>query len=76
MTRIAPGVRTPNLYSRRDYGRPGVDYAYPVGVEPSRELIATATIALTKKRPAGAEDVFNAATVRDTLRVEMLAPGR
>ncbi|MGH8501562.1 MAG: CC0125/CC1285 family lipoprotein [Gammaproteobacteria bacterium] len=69
------GVRTPIVrYYRRDYGRPGVDYAYPIGVEPSRDLIATATIALIKKRQAGANNVFDAETLRERLAPKVVSP--
>lgn len=58
------GVRTPIIrYYGRNYG-PGVDYAYPVGVEPSRELIISATVTLTDRRRSDASNVFDAHTLR------------
>lgn len=62
----AGGVRTPLLRYE----------GLPVGVEPSRQLIATATVILGTVMPSRAGEVFDAATVKDHLRAEMLPPGQ
>ncbi len=46
----------------------------PVGVEPSPQLIATATIAFTEGKQSGAENVFNAVEVRERLRTKIAMP--
>jgi hypothetical protein len=67
------GVRTPVLryYDYSAYGYPV--YSYPVGVEPSRQLIATATIALTER--GRANNVFDAQQIRDRLKPQLLSSG-
>jgi hypothetical protein len=47
---------------------------YPVGVEPSRQLIATATIVLSDRKQAGAENVFDAAEIKQSLEPNIVYP--
>lgn len=48
----------------------------PVGVEPSRELIATTTIALTQDRHEGARNVFDAAKIMNALKPKIFPSTR
>lgn len=47
---------------------------YPVGVEPSRQLIATATIAVSEGKQEGAQNVFDAAEVKQRLGSNIVFP--
>jgi hypothetical protein len=56
-------------------GVPLVKYeGYPVGVVPSRQLIATSTIALTDRKQGVAKNVFSARAVKERLTPEIPLP--
>ncbi|HEX2237268.1 MAG TPA: hypothetical protein VHJ19_02675 [Gammaproteobacteria bacterium] len=66
------GVHPPLLQYCGDYPA----QCYPVGVEPSHELIATATIAFSDRKSSGAKNVFDAETVKKRLGPEIGRPAQ
>ncbi|MDQ3797754.1 MAG: hypothetical protein M3294_09390 [Pseudomonadota bacterium] len=70
---IGPGGAHPPLFQYcSDYPA----QCYPVGVEPSHELIATATIAFSDRKSSGAKNVFDAEAVQKRLGSEIGRPAQ